>query len=283
MGTLAFERGALDARPADRFENELARDHRRGAARNGARRRPGDPPAPRRRLDRRCGSCATTRCARSPRSSAAPTLSREALITKLYWATLAPRPRRAGDGRARRPTREIARRARRYELTAPAAHCSCSPGPTRSTAAPTRSSATSSASGRSACRASRKVARRRRRGLPMPAPVPPYPPATRLLAGKTVARHRRRRHRHRLRRPRSAAPRRARRVVISDIHERRLGEAADAARRRSPARRPPTVLCDVTVEDAGAGAGRRRGRRARPHRRAGQQRRPRRHAPTSST
>ena len=48
---------------------------------------------------------------------------------------------------------------------------------------------------------------------------------------------------------------------ISDIHERRLGEAADAARRRRRGRRSP---CDVTVEDdvqalvAGAAAAARR-------------------------
>ena len=46
-------------------------------------------------------------------------------------------------------------------------------------------------------------------------------------------------------RPRSAASRRARASSISDIHERRLGEAADAARPRRGTR----CSCNVTVED----------------------------------
>jgi 3-oxoacyl-[acyl-carrier protein] reductase len=38
------------------------------------------------------------------------------------------------------------------------------------------------------------------------------------------------------------------RILISDIHERRLGEAADRLEEETGAR-PPTVLCNVTVED----------------------------------
>jgi 3-oxoacyl-[acyl-carrier protein] reductase len=38
------------------------------------------------------------------------------------------------------------------------------------------------------------------------------------------------------------------RILISDIHERRLGEAADRLEEETGTR-PPTVLCDVTVED----------------------------------
>ena len=52
-------------------------------------------------------------------------------------------------------------------------------------------------------------------------------------------------------------------VVISDAHERRLGEAADelAPLAGDPAR--CTLVCDVTVEDQVQAHGRRRGRRAR--------------------
>ena len=65
-------------------------------------------------------------------------------------------------------------------------------------------------------------------------------------------------------------------VLISDFHERRLGETADRLGEETGTR-PDTQVCNVTDEDAGAGPGRRRGRPPRPHRRDDQQRRPRRH------
>ena len=71
-------------------------------------------------------------------------------------------------------------------------------------------------------------------------------------------------------RPRSAARKRARGVVISDKHERRLGESAAALG-------VPGIPCDVTQEDDVQRAVRRRGVGARRHRRARQQRGPRRH------
>jgi len=76
--------------------------------------------------------------------------------------------------------------------------------------------------------------------------APPYPPGRQLLAGKSVL-------------VTAAAGTgigfaTARRcveegavVTISDLHERRLSEAADQLEKLS-GRRPPTALCDVTVE-----------------------------------
>ena len=76
--------------------------------------------------------------------------------------------------------------------------------------------------------------------------APPYPPGRQLLAGKSVL-------------VTAAAGTgigfaTARRcveegavVTISDLHERRLNEAADQLEKLS-GRRPPTALCDVTVE-----------------------------------
>jgi 3-oxoacyl-[acyl-carrier protein] reductase len=77
--------------------------------------------------------------------------------------------------------------------------------------------------------------------------IPPYPPGKNLLAGKTVlitaaagtgigfAVAKR-------------AAEEGGRVLISDIHERRLGEAADRLEAETGTR-PPTVLCNVTNED----------------------------------
>lgn len=81
----------------------------------------------------------------------------------------------------------------------------------------------------------------------MPAPVPPYPEGKQLLAGKNVV-------------VTAAAgtgigfalaqrcAEEGGRVLISDIHERRLGEAADRLE-EATGTRPPTVLCNVTAED----------------------------------
>ncbi len=81
----------------------------------------------------------------------------------------------------------------------------------------------------------------------MPVPVPTEPPARDLLAGKTVV-------------ITAAAgtgigfatakrcSEEGATVVISDLHERRLGEAADAIA-EATGTRPGTVLCDVTDDD----------------------------------
>ncbi|MCA9512861.1 MAG: SDR family NAD(P)-dependent oxidoreductase, partial [Myxococcales bacterium] len=81
----------------------------------------------------------------------------------------------------------------------------------------------------------------------MPVPPPSYPQGRNLLAGKTVL-------------VTAAAgtgigfavAKRAveegARVMISDIHERRLGEAADRLREVAGAR-PPTALCNVTKQE----------------------------------
>jgi 3-oxoacyl-[acyl-carrier protein] reductase len=81
----------------------------------------------------------------------------------------------------------------------------------------------------------------------MPAPVPPYPEGKQLLAGKHVV-------------VTAAAgtgigfalaqrcAEEGATVLISDIHERRLGEAAERLEEATGAR-PPTALCNVTSED----------------------------------
>ena len=95
--------------------------------------------------------------------------------------------------------------------------CSSTAAPTPSTAARTRSNATSSENGRWDCRRSRSDERARPR-------VPARPgPARR----QDRARDRGRGHRASASRPPSAAPRKAARVAITDIHERRLRESAE--------------------------------------------------------
>lgn len=81
----------------------------------------------------------------------------------------------------------------------------------------------------------------------MPASIPDYPPAHGLLAGRTVV-------------VTAAAgtgigfavakrcAEEGARILISDIHERRLGEAAERLAEVC-GEVPPTVLCNVTVED----------------------------------
>ncbi len=81
----------------------------------------------------------------------------------------------------------------------------------------------------------------------MPASIPDYPPAHGLLAGRTVV-------------VTAAAgtgigfavakrcAEEGARILISDIHERRLGEAAERLAEVC-GEAPPTVLCNVTVED----------------------------------
>ncbi len=63
MGTLAFERGASTLGQQLSFENEL-REITDLARANGIAHRSGRAAAPGRRVDRRCASCATTRCGR---------------------------------------------------------------------------------------------------------------------------------------------------------------------------------------------------------------------------
>ena len=75
MGTLAFERGALDARPAARVRARVARDRRRGT-RARDHRRPGRCASGSRRRGSSSRSCGTPRCAASPRSAAATSRAR---------------------------------------------------------------------------------------------------------------------------------------------------------------------------------------------------------------
>jgi 3-oxoacyl-[acyl-carrier protein] reductase len=79
-----------------------------------------------------------------------------------------------------------------------------------------------------------------------PAP-PPYPPAHRLLEGKSVLVTAAAGTGIGFATARRCAEEGAR-VVISDVHERRLGQAADEIEKVS-GKRPPMILCDVTVEE----------------------------------
>src|SRR6266849_5496778 len=139
--------------------------------------------------------------------------------------------------------------------------CSSGRGPTRSTAVPTKSNATSSASGSSARRPSRK-ARKHERAPEQPPSRPAasvaqrpgaagarsgsmsgYPEGHQLLEGKTVL-------------ITAAAGtgigfatakrcvEEGARIAISDVHERRLGEAADALAEIG-GERPVAVVGDV--------------------------------------
>ncbi len=80
----------------------------------------------------------------------------------------------------------------------------------------------------------------------MTVPAPPYPPGRALLQGKTVVVTAAAGTGIGFAVARRCAEEGAQ-IVISDIHERRLGEAAE---RLAPiaGRRPPAVLCDVSVE-----------------------------------
>jgi 3-oxoacyl-[acyl-carrier protein] reductase len=77
--------------------------------------------------------------------------------------------------------------------------------------------------------------------------VPPYPEGRQLLAGKNVVVTAAAGTGIGFALARRCAEEGAR-VVISDIHERRLGEAAEQLEEVLGSR-PPTVLCNVTVED----------------------------------
>jgi 3-oxoacyl-[acyl-carrier protein] reductase len=81
----------------------------------------------------------------------------------------------------------------------------------------------------------------------MPAPTPDYTPAHGLLAGKTVVVTAAAGTGIGFAVAKRAAEEGAR-LLISDLHERRLGEAADALAEVA-GERPGTVLCDVTDED----------------------------------
>jgi hypothetical protein len=199
---------------------------------------------------------------------AARGLDRQAVLGQL-----APPSGRAGHGRprVRRPRSSTGSpRTAPYELGRVPASFLFSRSPRPSTAGPTRSSATSSASGSSACRPSRKGPPRDRPGR-VRDPRTTAPPRRRghgLLTGKVVV-------------VTAAAGtgigfatagavlEEGASVVISDAHERRLGEAAEqlASGRAGRDRIGWRVACDVTDEAQVQRALRRRGGATRPHRR----------------
>ena len=259
----------VDARPAARLRERAARDHR------GARRATGGSTI------RCCASASPTRGSGSRSCAYNALRSMTALerwradpaddvVAQALLGDVPPRPRRARDRRAR-PGGDDRSTTLPYELTRAQRHVPLHAGPTRSTAARTRSSATSSASGPSACRPNRRWL-----GVTRATTRRSTRRAHGLLAGKIVL-------------VTAAAgtgigfataercAEEGATVVISDHHERRLGEAADQlarARRRasrsrwcatSPTRTQVQALVDAAVA------------RARPHRRRGQQRRARRH------
>ena len=269
MGTLAFERGALDARPAARVRERAATRSSRDRAASRAR--------------------ATIRCMRQRLADA--WIGLRIMRFNALRDAHADGERGEVDAARRRSTSSSGRRSTARSASS------------RSTCSGREAEIADGAALRadarcSACSSTRRadtiyggsnqiqrnVIGERALGLPPSGSrahdasrPPPYPPGHGLLDGQDGARHRGRRHRHRLRD--REALRRGRRAPssISDIHERRL---ARGGRRSSGDRgeRPLAVLCDVT----------RRGRRAARcstarspstgrARRAGQQRRPRRH------
>ena len=82
----------------------------------------------------------------------------------------------------------------------------------------------------------------------MAAPIPPYPQGRNLLLGKTVVVTAAAGTGIGFAAARRAAEEGAR-VLISDFHERRLGEAADRIAAETGCARPATVVCDVTSQD----------------------------------
>lgn len=80
-------------------------------------------------------------------------------------------------------------------------------------------------------------------------PVPPYPTPTGLLKGKTVVVTAAAGTGIGFAVAKRAAEEGAK-LLISDFHERRLGEAADRIAEEAGVERPATFMCDVTSEDA---------------------------------
>ena len=182
-------------------------------------------------------------------------LSREALITKLYWATwhralgklamdvLGPEAEIAEGApvRARRAAAAVPLHARRHDLRRhqpdPAQHHR------RARARP----AARAAAEPERCSADR---------------APPCPARPRAARRQDRARHRRRRHRHRLRDREALRRGRRARDAVSDQHERRLGEAAEQLETLDRRRRPLTAL-RRHARGRSASAVRARDRRAR--------------------
>lgn len=82
----------------------------------------------------------------------------------------------------------------------------------------------------------------------MAAPIPPYPEGRNLLAGKTVVVTAAAGTGIGFAAAKRAAEEGAT-VLISDFHERRLGEAADRIANEVGCARPATVVCDVTSQE----------------------------------
>ena len=219
MGTLAFERGASTLGQQLVFRNELdaiiAVAKRTGAA--------SDPVMRQRLADARIGlEIMRLNALRTLAGTETATLGREAMIAKLYWAHVAPRARRAGDGRARPRTPPCAATSstRRVRPRRPAA-----PVPVQPLRHDLRRVEPDPAQHHRRARA-RPAAGAAAMTSPVPTSVPTEPGGHDLLRGQDRARHRGRRHRHRLRRRPGALLAEGATVVVSDAHERRLSETA---------------------------------------------------------
>ena len=199
-----------------------------------------------------------------------PVAPPEASIIKLYWARLAPAAGRVGDGRPGCRPAGVGEGPRTSSTSSSAP--SCSAGPRPSTGDPTRSSETSSASGCSASRPNPRGPCDDRLARGASRDPRPYRQATGCSTGKVVVVPPRPGPASGLPPP-SGAWRRGPPWSSRDAHERRLGEAADAAGRagRAPLGR------SVRRDRRGPGPrSLRRGRgAARRHRRRRQQRRAR--------
>ncbi len=230
MATLGFERGSFTLGQQVGFRRELERimelAQRTGAA---------DDPSIRQRLSNAWIGVEIMRLnALRTLSTSGRDFERTASIGKLYWSTW---HRELGElamdvlGMASTVV------ASRRTSCSPSSRSSCSAGPTRSTPAPARSSATSSPSARSAFP----------RSPPVPSPAPAYPAAHNLLAGRIVLVTAAAGTGIGFSTAKRAAEEGAT-VVVSDCHERRLGEAAEQLAEIT-GETPLAVPCDVRNED----------------------------------
>ena len=265
MGTLGFERGISTVGQQIGFQSELDEMHRASRRANGDRRRPGAARAARGGVDRARVISATTRCAPSPTGRGAAAASVVPRSTGPPGTASSVSSRWTCSGPRRRSARafpyELGALQRLFLFTrAETIYGGSEPDPAQHhRRARARAAARAAeADGHHALPASDS---RRRHGL---------------LARQDRGGHGRGRYGDRFGRAKRCLEEGAR-VLISDQHERRLAEASEAL--ASARTRAAGAALRRDRRGPGAGADRGRDPRARPHRRADQQRRARRHAP----